>query len=47
MVQVLIADGGLGTMLVGDLAGAGVDVTLFVKPARASAFEQPVVCISS
>ena len=42
----ILGGGGLGTVLAGFLARAGVDVTLFVKPAQAAGFEKPEVHIA-
>ena len=42
----ILGGGGLGTVLAGYLARAGTEVTLFVKPAQAAAFDRQAVQIS-
>ena len=46
MRVLILGGGGLGTVYAGYLARAGVDVTLFVKPAHLAAFERPEVQIT-
>ncbi len=46
MRVLIVGGGGLGTVYAGYLARAGVEVTLFVKPAQAAAFARPAVQIS-